>query len=112
MFFLHNTQESQDIKAVHDRMDAVLPMKPLLAAPAATCVVAKSTCSTRARGGESVCAAIVSNTGKAAPCLYTHLELSDPTLPAGAPQVKDQVAVFPRAARLHAVCVFVVLGLG
>ena len=65
--------------SVHDKMDAIQPMRPLLQAPVAQCKLAVTP------SGHLSHSVTLSN-GGTAPCLYMQLELRDPTLPADEPQ--------------------------
>ena len=68
--------------SVHQPMDAVKPMAPLLSAPEAKCKISATTCDP---SGQCT-ATIVSPAGSGPPCLYVHLVLHDPAGPAGVPQ--------------------------
>ena len=72
--------------SVGAKMDAVLPMKPLLKAPPATFTVSKAHCTTTGTATiAGSCMVTVANAG-VAPCLYIKLQLVDPLLPPAEPQ--------------------------
>lgn len=67
----HISERTHSLAQVHDKMDKVLPMRPLLHAPAAQCALSKPVCSDDALlAGAGSCTVVLSNTG-ATPCLCT-----------------------------------------
>lgn len=65
--------------SIHDKMDQVQPMRPLLHAPTAQCALSKPICSDGKRlAAAGSCSAVLSNSG-VTPCLYIELELREAT---------------------------------
>ena len=68
--------------SVHEPMDAIKPMAPLLSADQAKCEISEATCDP---SGQCT-ATVVNPAGSGPPCLYVRLALHDPAGPAGMPQ--------------------------
>ena len=68
--------------SVHEPMDAIKPMAPLLSADQAKCEILEATCDP----SRQCTATVVNPTGSGPPCLYVRLALRDPIGPAGMPQ--------------------------